>query len=457
MFRLVILIGLAALASALPGAVRAGDWTLETVENAYSSFQVYSPSIAVDPSGVPHVTYWGPYLGFRYASRTGASWNIESIQASVPLAAGARPASAQLVNVWTTSLAIDAQGHPHVAVSNSNFDSYQIDYWSRDAQGWSKETPGTVYGGFPCLALDSQGEPRIAARMRYAFAPELLTRDAGIWSVDALSGLGNSYALSLAIDAQDRPQVACSASGLLGHLWRDAGQWRSEVVDSTSPGACSIAAGPGGVLGIAYIVYSPAQLRYAERGPAGWTIETVAWGNPKMLSLACDRHGEPRIAFYDDDTHTLRYASRHAGAWAVATVDSGAYFGDLDLALDAQGVPHIAYDDYGLDRIRYARGVSTTDVSPVAPALRPALALAPNPARVGGALSLTLALPAPDWAAFEVYDLSGRRVAVRPLEWLGAGRATRTWDPGLGRPGLYMVRWWTGSGATGASRLAVLR
>ena len=98
-------------------------------------------------------------------------------------------------------------------------------------------------------------------------------------------------------------------------------------------------------------------------------------------------------------------------------------------------------------------GLPATAPAPV----RPTFSLAPNPVRLGAPLFLTLTLPEPDWAAFEVFDISGRRVASRPLERLVAGRVTRSWDPGLWRPGLYLVRWWTGSRDGGAARLVVLR
>ncbi len=105
------------------------------------------------------------------------------------------------------------------------------------------------------------------------------------------------------------------------------------------------------------------------------------------------------------------------------------------------------------------RGAAAGAAPPAtAPApVRPTFSMAPNPLRLGAPLFLTLTLPEPEWAAFEVFDVWGRGVASRPLERLAAGRATRSWDPGLWRPGLYLVRWWTGSRDGGAARLVVLR
>ncbi len=102
---------------------------------------------------------------------------------------------------------------------------------------------------------------------------------------------------------------------------------------------------------------------------------------------------------------------------------------------------------------RTPAGASATPAFP----RQPAPWLAPNPARPGAAIVLTLSLPEPDWVAFEVFDVNGRRVAARPLERMEAGRITRTWEPGLQRPGLYLVRCWIGSGATAAARLVIVK
>ncbi len=91
------------------------------------------------------------------------------------------------------------------------------------------------------------------------------------------------------------------------------------------------------------------------------------------------------------------------------------------------------------------------------PPAPPAPVLAPNPARPGVPIVLTLTLPESDWVAFEVFDVNGRRIAARPLERMEAGRITRRWEPGLQRPGLYLVRCWIGSGATAAARLVIVK
>jgi hypothetical protein len=101
--------------------------------------------------------------------------------------------------------------------------------------------------------------------------------------------------------------------------------------------------------------------------------------------------------------------------------------------------------------------------SPVGVSDEPAPALAfaldpvrPNPSR-GGALTVRFTLASEAAASLELLDIAGRRIAVREVGSLGAGR--HTFDLGQGQPlapGLYLVRLRQGA-STRVTRVAVLR
>lgn len=109
------------------------------------------------------------------------------------------------------------------------------------------------------------------------------------------------------------------------------------------------------------------------------------------------------------------------------------------------------------DRVRRIRWAPTADVPPSPPALALS-APAPNPARSGTALELSL--PRAARVAFAMHDAAGRRVWAAPDAVQGPGRATLAWDGrGAGgarvAPGLYFARV-TVDGAVISRRVVVL-
>jgi hypothetical protein len=79
----------------------------------------------------------------------------------------------------------------------------------------------------------------------------------------------------------------------------------------------------------------------------------------------------------------------------------------------------------------------------------------PNPA-VGGQLSVQFVLPVATLARLELFDVTGRRVAVREVGSLGPGRhAVNLTEAQHAAPGIYLVRLSQGSNAQ-TVRVAVL-
>ena len=101
------------------------------------------------------------------------------------------------------------------------------------------------------------------------------------------------------------------------------------------------------------------------------------------------------------------------------------------------------------------------DVPPGGPVLPHALSLAVSPNPSAAALSFALDLPAAGAADVEVFDLSGRRLAVTQQGWLGAGRHALAWDGRradgtLVPPGVYLARGRAG-GLTATTRFVRVR
>jgi hypothetical protein len=106
-----------------------------------------------------------------------------------------------------------------------------------------------------------------------------------------------------------------------------------------------------------------------------------------------------------------------------------------------------------------ADSTATVDAPLPAAVRAPSLVASPNPA--AGAMLLALELPTAGDVTVEVFDLSGRRVAVAHRGWLAAGRHPLAWDgrDADGRraaPGVYLARAHSG-GTTVTTRFVRVR
>jgi len=107
-------------------------------------------SIAIGPSGMPHVSYYDSANGdLKYASYDGATWHPQTVDSTGDVG-------------LFTSIAVDAQGHPHISYHDAT--NGALKYAWNDGVGWSIEIvdPLGDSGWYSSLALDAQGRPHIA-------------------------------------------------------------------------------------------------------------------------------------------------------------------------------------------------------------------------------------------------------------------------------------------------------
>jgi hypothetical protein len=351
---------------------------------------VWSTSLALDDDGYAHIGAFVYNSGLRYAYRDAAGWHQETVDAAPT--AGQAP-----------SLALDAQGQPHMSYFNNTYPGYSLRYASRQTTGWLTQTVATGrVGTTSALALAGAAGPRIAA-MDETRGALLLARwqtdhwvmedvdwsdDVGYWSSLALDRRGAphiayraqigglkiadwsgsdwgmqdvdvlGFELSLALDGSDRPRISyISVDSALRYASWNGTAWITQTVDSGRCRFSSLALDHTGNPRISYASDWPDyDLRYAQWNGTRWLTETVdALGQVgRYNSLALGKDGHPQISYYDQDNGRLKYAQWTAGAWAVETVDSAGNEGRFStLALDGQGDPHISY--VGEQGLRYAR------------------------------------------------------------------------------------------------------
>src|SRR3990170_7079624 len=90
------------------------DWSIKTV--ATDPYQV-RPSIAVDASGAPYISYVSPD-GIMYAYRSGETWNKEVVNSAADYAEYELPIENHpgvKLSFDSPRIALDSVGNPHIA------------------------------------------------------------------------------------------------------------------------------------------------------------------------------------------------------------------------------------------------------------------------------------------------------------------------------------------------------
>jgi len=177
------------------------DYLVETVDFTTGNTVGLYTSIALDAQGDPHISYYSDGK-LRYTVRTGGVWYGEEVPGAS-------------LSGFNTSLALDAGGDPRISYKDGNV----LKYASKSGAVWTIETVDATSGtgDYSSLKLDAQGAPHIAyyyfnrGDLRYA------VKTGGTWTVETVDNGGQInqtsehdvglYA-SLALDAQGNPRIA---------------------------------------------------------------------------------------------------------------------------------------------------------------------------------------------------------------------------------------------------------
>ena len=210
------------------------------------------------------------------------------------------------------------------------------------------DTLGAV-GVQSSVALDSEGQPRIAylnaSGSRVLYAHKEGTR----WLAERVPQLGFYHGASLALDAAGNAYIGYAAqeetprgvvtSAKLAR--RTSGGWTIETIETAFATEVAVGFDPDGVLHAVYFSFIPAfVVRYATRTAEGWITETAlpTFGlGASRFSLAFDPEGHPHLTAQLN--LTILHAVRTATGWATDKQPPGE---GVSLAVDAQGVPHTA-------------------------------------------------------------------------------------------------------------------
>jgi hypothetical protein len=220
----------------IKGTTGPSTWSIQTVDQTGDTG--WASSIAVDSTGKPHISYIDLTDGtLKYATLTGASWSIQTVDTGVQLNIYRNP---------VTSLALDSSGKPHIAYCSSDG---SLKYASWTGSTWNIQTVDVgggestkAVGAGNSLALDAAGNPYIsyinytAADSYSATAVDLklATLTGSTWNVQTLTPDGVEIMgedTSIALDAGGNPHISCTSvypsGGILMYL--------SQTIQETSP------------------------------------------------------------------------------------------------------------------------------------------------------------------------------------------------------------------------------
>jgi hypothetical protein len=291
--------GVLLLLLAIPHKVHAqSEFVNEVVDGAANNVGQHS-SLAVDPQGKPHLSYYDTATGnLKYARKSGAVWTIETADGS-----------ANFVGTYT-SITLDAQGNPHVSYVDETSDD--LKYARKSGGAWTTETAdgsANFVGYDSSIALDAQGNPHVSHYDGTTGDLKYARKSGGVWTNETADGSANLVGLytSNALDAQ-------------------------------------------GNLHVSYLDGTTGDLKYALKSAGVWTVET-ADGSANAVgyfsSIALDAQGNPHASYYDNTVGDLKLADAAVHllnpapgvSWPVGSRQEIAWsgVGTVDLYLSSDG------------------------------------------------------------------------------------------------------------------------
>ena len=306
-------------------------WFLMTIDK-HGSFC----SLTLDSEQHPHISYVDsgsmPGAKLHYARWDGATWKTESV-----------PLNAEIV-AYYSSIALDALGRASISFyeytgpGGSGFRvrmrvvRFNGKYWEVTTVDGDNQS-----GKFNALAIDPQGHTHLAyanvngmtAGMRYAYW------DGVSWKAEVLEGLPATraylgYSACIALDKDGDPHVSYShydSPLYVKYGVRKGGHWQIQVVDELSgvgyPDRNSIFVYDPGQPYISYFDAGQGTLRLAHRVGQKWVAETVDSGGVGFNSSVQIDRGVIWISYADEGHNGFKVAHRALGPGDSAVIAAG--------------------------------------------------------------------------------------------------------------------------------------
>ncbi|MEM2619169.1 MAG: hypothetical protein QW356_06770 [Candidatus Hadarchaeales archaeon] len=317
-------------------------WEIQTVDPVGG---LSHTSIALDPSGRPHMSYRGANC-LKYAHWNGSSWEIYTID---PIAGD---------SFYENPMALDSSGRPHISYFDSTNKCLKYAHWN--GSSWEIQTVEHVEDGrYTSIALDSSGRPHISYfdfrnnRLKYAHW------NGSFWEIQTVGvkELGNVFHIFIVPDPPRKLHIVYGVYGSIKYGYWNGDSWKTQTVDSVIGYPCfSMALDSSGRPHISY--YTRSQIKYACWNGRSWDIQKV---DPRSymvfpISIVLDFSGRPHISYCASTSGCLKYAYRNKGQWKIRVVEYGGGFNSM--AVDSSGKPHLSYFDT-YHHLKYAHWIGT--------------------------------------------------------------------------------------------------
>jgi hypothetical protein len=238
------------------------------------------------------------------------------------------------------SLAIAVLGDGSLLIPFHHATDQDLQIAIRDTDGWRVEPldPEPGVGWDVSVALDAQGQPHVAYLAQLRGDLRYARRDGGAWrieDVDTEGMVGNDPSIAVAPDdTVHLSYYRCGAlsgggcdAGALKHAEGRAGAFELTVVDDEGDAGWYtwLALDSQGAPHVSYCAHAQGQLRYAARLDGAWEHGVVDAGpeTGAFSSLALV-DGRPWIAYHEDHGNSLRLARLDSDQrWSVTTLDDG--------------------------------------------------------------------------------------------------------------------------------------
>jgi hypothetical protein len=278
-----------------PGAIKYAffdgkKWNTQQI-SPKSGTVAYNCAVAIAADGTAHITWYqygkpdgSDYLHIKYAFLQDGAWIARTIDFSAQ------------TGKWH-SLALDAQGHPHISYDAFVNGQLKYAYWdgqhwvvkvvdSRDTRRFKDENTDAVGMG-SALLLDSQGRAYISYEddnsLKYARQGDTS------WKIDTVdkitpSGSWVGYRSRQVLDRRGFPHVSYEDAGSVKHAYWDGKQWHIQVISPLGVDRNrypDIAIDRDGTLYISYRDAFDGSLKVAVGRPAGTAAQTTAAENTK--------------------------------------------------------------------------------------------------------------------------------------------------------------------------------
>lgn len=351
-----------------------GSWICETIPDSELSTYVdgQATSLVLDSQGYVHISSNLPDAESdsdanpAYISNVSGSWMWEVIDGDINCSDDFAP-----------SIAIDSADVVHVSYGKqgTTLADYELIHASNAGGVWNRETACSVNARVTITSVGVDSSDNVRIFFRSGSSLLNVARSSGGWwstpyEIDATIIACESSALSMVLDATDRPHVSyqhCSSDDYR-HRWFEyathSGQWVSEEVayDPARGRQADMAMDSSG--GVHTIYCADDNLKHATNASGQWITEVVDVDVPpsasnydsQVAAVTVDPSDNVHIGYVGSGM--LKHAYNSGGSWVIETVDNPGACGSVDISVDTTGFVHLSYNDLTNCLVKYASNKS---------------------------------------------------------------------------------------------------